>query len=175
MAKLEYLILHCTDTPEGREVSKKDIINWHTLPKPKGRGWHRLGYSDLIHIDGEIENLTAYNEDDIVSNDEMTWGAAGVNAKSRHLAIVGGRTKNNKHIEINFLTAPQVQSLIGACKMFIQNHPSCRIAAHYHFSKYKTCPNFDVEALLIANGIPQKNIYSSPKATPFDIIIKGKQ
>ena len=173
MAKLEFLIIHCTDTPEGREVSKQDIINWHTKAKPKGRGWNRLGYSDLIHIDGQIENLTPYNEDAVVSNDEMTWGAVGVNAKSRHLALVGGRGKNNKAIEFNFLTAPQVDSLIGACKMFIKNHPSCKIAGHYHFSKYKTCPNFDVEALLLGNGIAQENIYSTNKVTPFDVVIKA--
>ena len=27
--KLEYLVIHCTATPEGREITKKDIEQWH--------------------------------------------------------------------------------------------------------------------------------------------------
>lgn len=172
MAKLEYLVIHCTDTPEGREVSKQDIINWHTKPKPKGRGWHRLGYSDMIHTDGSLENLTPYNEDNYVSNDEMTWGAVGVNAKSRHIVVVGGRTKDNKHSEFNFLNPLQVRSVVEYCRAFVRKHHNCKIAAHYHFSKYKTCPNFDVESVLLANHIPVQNIYTSEKITPFDVVVK---
>ena len=173
MAKLEYLIVHCSDTPEGREVSKQDIENWHTKPKPKGRGWHRLGYSDMIHIDGSLENLTHYNEDNYISNDEMTWGAAGINAKSRHVVVVGGRAKNNKNIEFDFLTPLQARAIIEYCRAFIRKHPTCKIAGHYHFSKYKTCPNFDIESLMLANGIPSENIFTSNKTTPFDVVIKG--
>ncbi|RHB24096.1 lysozyme, partial [Bacteroides stercoris] len=32
MAKLKYLVIHCTATPEGREVSSADIRKWHTSP-----------------------------------------------------------------------------------------------------------------------------------------------
>ena len=32
MAKLKYLVLHCTATPEGREVTADDIRRWHTAP-----------------------------------------------------------------------------------------------------------------------------------------------
>jgi len=172
MAKLEYLIIHCTDTPNGREVSKQDIINWHTKPKPKGRGWHRLGYSDMIHINGALENLTSYNEDDYIDNDEMTWGAAGVNAKSRHIVVVGGRTKDNSHIDFNFASPLQVRALVEYCRSFVREHPTCKIAAHYHFSKYKTCPNIDIESLMLANNIPTENIYMTDTGNnPFDIII----
>ncbi|MBN2669847.1 MAG: N-acetylmuramoyl-L-alanine amidase [Bacteroidales bacterium] len=170
MKKLKYLVIHCTDTPEGREVSKKDIERWHLSPKPKGRGWKRLGYSDMIHIDGSIENLTPYDNDDYVQDSEKTWGATGVNAVSRHIVVVGGRTKDNRHIQFNFMEALQVHTLIQKCKEEIALHPDLLIAGHYHFSEYKTCPNFDVEALLLANGISEKNIYTNLKPTPFETI-----
>ena len=70
--KLTYLIIHCTATPEGREVTSDEIRKWHTSPPPKGRGWKQVGYSDMIHLDGTLENLVPYNNDDIV--DAFTQG-----------------------------------------------------------------------------------------------------
>ena len=49
MAKLERLVIHCTATPPGREVSAADIRRWHTAPVSQGgRGWRQVGYTDLI-------------------------------------------------------------------------------------------------------------------------------
>lgn len=33
---MKYLVIHCTATPEGREVSATDIRHWHTDPVSKG-------------------------------------------------------------------------------------------------------------------------------------------
>ncbi|MFR2931049.1 MAG: hypothetical protein ACLTCW_08040, partial [Alistipes putredinis] len=58
MAKLERLVIHCTATPPGREVSAADIRRWHTAPVSQGgRGWRQVGYTDLIHLDGSVERL----------------------------------------------------------------------------------------------------------------------
>ena len=68
MGKLKYLVIHCTDTPEEREVTKDDIIRWHTNPKHKGgRGWNRPGYSDIVYLDGELVNILPFNQDNDVS------------------------------------------------------------------------------------------------------------
>ena len=78
MAKLKYLVLLCTATPEGREVSSNDIRAWHTNPVSKGgRGWKQVGYTDLIHLNGEIERLVVNNEDANVDPWEITNGAKG--------------------------------------------------------------------------------------------------
>ncbi len=58
MAKLKYLVIHCTATPEGREVSSADIRKWHTSPVSQGgRGWKQVGYTDLFHLQGGVERL----------------------------------------------------------------------------------------------------------------------
>ena len=58
MAKMKYLVIHCTATPEGREVTAADIRHWHCDPPAKGgRGWKQVGYTDLVHLDGSIERL----------------------------------------------------------------------------------------------------------------------
>ena len=52
MARLQYLVIHCTATPEGREVTSAAIRHWHTDPVSKGgRGWKQVGYTDMIHLD----------------------------------------------------------------------------------------------------------------------------
>ena len=57
MGKLKYLVLHCTATPEGREVTADEIRRWHTSAPPVGRGWKQVGYTDMIHLDGRVERL----------------------------------------------------------------------------------------------------------------------
>lgn len=90
MAALKYLVIHCTATPEGREVSSDEIRRWHTAPVSKGgRGWKQVGYTDLFHLNGGVERLVENNEDAHVDPWEVTNGAAGYNSVSRH--IVYGR------------------------------------------------------------------------------------
>lgn len=64
MGRLKYLVIHCTATPEGREVSGAEIRAWHTNPVSKGgRGWKQVGYTDLFHLNGGVERLVDNNED----------------------------------------------------------------------------------------------------------------
>ena len=91
MARLKLLVIHCTATPAGREVSADDIRRWHTSPLHKGgRGWSQVGYTDMIHLDGTVERLVANNEDDVVDPWEVTNGAKGHNSTARHIVYVGG-------------------------------------------------------------------------------------
>ena len=154
---LTYLIIHCTATPEGREVTSDEIRRWHTAPKPKGRGWKQVGYSDIIHLDGTVENLVGYNEDDIVDSWEITNGAKGYNSISRHVVYVGGLNANKKPFDTR--TWSQELSMITYVRNFISKHPDARIAGHNQFSA-KACPSFNVAKWLRAIGIPEKNIYT---------------
>ena len=62
MGRLKYLVIHCTATPEGREVSGAEIRAWHTTPVSKGgRGWKQVGYTDLFHLNGGVERLVDNN------------------------------------------------------------------------------------------------------------------
>lgn len=72
MGELKYLIIHCSATPAGREVTGDEIREWHL----NGRGWSQVGYSDIIHLDGQVENLVEYNEDNWIDAGEITNGAA---------------------------------------------------------------------------------------------------
>ena len=75
---LQYLVIHCTATREGREVKSSEIRHWHTDPVSKGgRGWKHVGYTDMIHLDGKVERLVNNNEDAVVDPWEITNGAVG--------------------------------------------------------------------------------------------------
>lgn len=157
MKKLKYLIIHCTATPEGRAVTSGDIYTMHTAPPPYGRGWDRVGYSDMIHLDGSIENLTPYNDDEFVQNDEMTWGVAGKNSISRHVVYVGGVDAEGN--EKDTRTQQQEFALIRYIGRAIAKHPDILIAGHNQFAN-KACPSFNVPNWLQKIGVPEKNIYS---------------
>ncbi len=76
--QLKYLVIHCTATPEGREVSADEIRRWHTAPKAEGgRGWKQVGYTDMIHLDGKVERL-------VRNNDDMQVDAADVAVNADH-------------------------------------------------------------------------------------------
>lgn len=156
--KLQFLIIHCTATPEGREVTKEDIEKWHLSPPPAGKGWSRVGYSDMIHLDGKIENLIPYNEDDDVEAWEITNGVKGINSISRHIVYVGGVDADNVKKAKDTRTWKQEIAMLKYVKETVAKHPDILVGGHNQFAN-KACPSFDVPAWCKTIGVPEKNIY----------------
>ncbi|MBR5478291.1 MAG: N-acetylmuramoyl-L-alanine amidase [Bacteroidaceae bacterium] len=154
MAKLKFLVLHCTATPEGREVSSDDIRAWHTNPVSKGgRGWSQVGYTDLIHLNGEVERLVDNNEDANVDPWEITNGAKGYNSISRHVVYVGGVVADGKTAK-DTRTKAQKAAMEAYVKEFHRRHPNVRIIGHREVAA-KDCPSFDVQVWLKEIGVIQ--------------------
>lgn len=155
MAKrLKYLVIHCTATPEGREVSADDIRRWHTSAPPAGRGWKQVGYTDLFHLDGSVERLVANNEDAHVDPWEITNGAAGYNSISRHVVYVGGVDADNVKEARDTRTPEQREAMKHYVLDFHRRHPSVKIVGHSQLAA-KACPSFDVPDWLESIGINQ--------------------
>lgn len=152
--ELKYLVIHCTATPEGREVSAADIRRWHTSPlSAGGRGWKQVGYTDLVHLDGSVERLVDNNEDAWVDGWEITNGAAGHNAVSRHIVYAGGVAKDGKTPK-DTRTAAQRTALERYVKDFHRRFQGVRIVGHNELAA-KACPSFDVQRWLKVIGINQ--------------------
>lgn len=150
--KLQRLVLHCTATPEGREVTSDEIRHWHTDPVSKGgRGWKQVGYTDMVHLDGSVERLVDNNEDDNVDSWEITNGVKGYNSTSRHIVYVGGLTKDGKAPK-DTRTQAQLESLRNYVKDFHQRFPTADIVGHNELAA-KACPCFDVQKWLREIGI----------------------
>lgn len=151
--QLKYLVIHCTATPEGREVSADEIRRWHTAPKAAGgRGWNQVGYTDMIHLDGKVERLVRNNEDMQVDAFEVTNGAKGYNAVARHIVYVGGVAADSKAKDTR--TEAQRNALAAYVRDFHARFPQVRIIGHNEIAP-KACPSFNVQAWLKAIGIRQ--------------------
>lgn len=151
--QLKYLVIHCTATPEGREVSADEIRRWHTAPKAAGgRGWNQVGYTDMVHLDGKVERLVRNNEDMQVDAFEITNGAKGYNAIARHVVYVGGVDATGKAKDTR--TEAQRNALAAYVRDFHARFPQVRIIGHNEIAP-KACPSFNVQAWLKAIGIRQ--------------------
>lgn len=154
MAQMKRLVIHCTATPEGREVSAADIRHWHTDPVSRGgRGWKQVGYTDLIHLDGSVERMVDNNEDAEVDPWEVTNGAKGYNSTSRHIVYAGGCDKQMKPKDTR--TDAQRKALTNYVRDFHRRFPTIRIVGHCELDKTKACPSFDVQKWLRETGIRQ--------------------
>lgn len=158
MSKLKYLVIHTTATPEGRPVSRADIEKWHI----KENGWKKVGYSDMIHINGELENLIEFDQDDEVDNWEISNGASGFNGVSRHVVYVGGSSNVKCEGITNYppkdtRTREQKEALLIYVRYMILRHPMIKVVGHNQLAN-KACPSFDVPKWLKENAIPSKNI-----------------
>lgn len=158
MAKLEYLVIHCTATPKGRDVSVEDIKQWHL----KGRGWSRVGYSDLITLDGSLINMIEFDQDDEVDNWEISNGASGFNGKARHLVYAGGCSEEKPewakfYPAEDTRTPEQKETLALYVKFMIKRHPHIKVIGHNQIAN-KACPSFPVPEWLTSIGVSSKNI-----------------
>lgn len=150
--KLKYLVIHCTATPEGMDVTPQQIIDWHTKPKPFGRGWKQVGYSKLILLGGTIYSFVDEDDDEFVDGWEITNGVSGINNIARHICYVGGCDPPNGRACKNMnpkdtRTKEQIDAMVSFLKEFKKNYPWVEIKGHYYFSA-KACPSFDVERFL---------------------------
>ena len=126
---IKEIIIHCSDTPDGREDTAADIHRWH-----KEKGWDGIGYHYVILIDGSVEN----------GRPEYWQGAhaRSHNVDSLGVCLIGRGNFNDAQWS-------GLECLIGALTGV---HPEAKVIGHNEVSD-KTCPNFDVQFWLKARGL----------------------
>jgi len=142
----------------------KDVIGGVLVEKLEGRGWRQVGYADMIHLDGRIENLVPYNEDENVDPWEITNGVMAANElydNARHILYVGGGRGEDTR------TPEQINSLINKVNETIHRHPEILILGHNQVD-ITGCPGFNVPLWLRLIGVSEKNISKAP------ILYKGR-
>lgn len=130
MRQITEIIIHCADTPEGRDVKADEIRRWHK----NERGWSDIGYHYVIDLDGTIEP----------GRDIETAGAhcTGHNAKSIGICYVGGCDEKMQPKDTR--TEAQKASLLLLLKYLRQRYPGAKIYGHRDFAQ-KACPSFDAK------------------------------
>ncbi len=130
MRKVNKIIIHCTATPEGRDVSIDEVRRWHV----KERGWRDVGYHFLIRLDGTVEEGRPI---------EMTGAhTKGHNWDSIGIAYAGGMSKDMTEPK-DTRTDEQKDSLVD---LLCQLHDCYggTVYGHRDFSA-KACPSFDAK------------------------------
>lgn len=129
MRAIDEIIVHCTATPKGRDVSVEDITRWH-----RERGFTTIGYHYVVLLDGTIER----------GRPEEQVGAhcKGHNSRSIGVAYVGGCDKAMRPKDTR--TVRQRASLRHLLKELKAKYPTASIHGHNEFAD-KACPSFNVK------------------------------
>jgi len=149
------IVIHCSATPQGQQVTVQDIDRWH-----KANGWARqaaamarlnptlksIGYHFVVALSGNV--FTGRGVDEIGAH------VGGSNARSIGICMVGMRR----------FTPAQWAALNTLVKQLRTDYPTARICGHRDFSPdlngdgiiqprewVKECPTFDV-AEWVLNG-----------------------
>jgi hypothetical protein len=134
MRKINKIIVHCTATQEGKEISVDTIRKWHLK-----RGWSDIGYHYIISLDGltevgrPIERSGAHTKGENKNSIGITYvgGVEAERGKNGKWIAKDTRTKEQKISLLNLLTT--LKSIYG---------DDVTIHGHREFAA-KSCPCFD--------------------------------
>ena len=128
MRKIVEIIIHCADTPEGRDDRAADIKRWHLA-----RGFNDIGYHYVIDLDGTIEPGRPIETDGAHTQ--------GKNATSIGICYIGGADQETREPK-DTRTEEQKASLVLLLKFLRAKYPGAEIYGHRDFAN-KACPSFD--------------------------------
>lgn len=131
MRKIDKIILHCTATPEGREVTVADVTAWH-----KERGFRTIGYHYLVYLDGTV--VRGRREEEIGAH------CLGQNAGSIGVCYVGGLDSRGRPKDTR--TAAQRVALRNLVEGLQRRYPHATLHGHNEFAA-KACPCFKISDL----------------------------
>ena len=124
--QIKYLVIHCSDTNDNKNLDASDIHKMHL-----NFGWDGIGYHKIIQRNGNIEN----------ARPEYWIGAHvyGKNQESLGVCLIGRKKFTNE----------QFYSLSNLLLNWKNKYPHAEVVGHNYFeSTKKTCPNFDVKKWL---------------------------
>ncbi len=128
MREINKIIIHCSATKEGQEISAATIDDWH-----KARGWRGIGYHYVIRLDGMIEYGRPITE-------------TGAHVKNHNKGSIGicyiGGVEQDGVTPKDTRTSEQIATLLELLRVLKKLHPKATIHGHNEFSA-KACPCFD--------------------------------
>lgn len=130
MRAIHKIIIHCTATREGDDISVDTIRRWHLA-----RGWSDVGYHYVIDIKG---NINAGRPIELMGSHTR-----GENKYSIGIAYVGGVEADGKTPK-DTRTKAQKDSIIRLVKKLKGCYPDVSIHGHNEFSN-KACPSYNVQ------------------------------
>jgi N-acetylmuramoyl-L-alanine amidase len=137
----KYIILHCTASAFGSDLSAKDIDRMH-----RQQGFSAIGYNRLIRLDGTVEQGRP--------DDAVGAHVAGWNSVSIGVSYVGGLDAKGKAKDTR--TDAQKAAMARVVAELLVKYPGAQVLGHRDFSPdkngdgritpdewIKQCPCFD--------------------------------
>ena len=121
------IVVHCSATPAGREVSVADIDRWH-----RRRGFSCIGYHYVVGLDGTVHAGRSVHR--------VGAHCLGHNRNSIGVCYVGGLDSGGRPADTR--TEEQKQALAELLGRLRRLYPEARIRGHRDFAA-KACPCFD--------------------------------
>lgn len=117
------IVIHCSDTPNGRPHTAEHIHVWH---KERDNPFDGIGYHYVIRVDGVIEN----------GRPEFWQGAhaSGHNKNSIGICMIG----------TDEYSLDQWMALSELVNGILARYPESKVIGHNEVSN-KICPGFDVQ------------------------------
>lgn len=137
MRTIDKIIIHCSDTPDGRSVTVDEIRRWH-----KERGFSDIGYHYVIMLDGSVCDGRTL--------EQAGAHCKGQNAHSIGICYVGGCDLNRRPKDTR--TDAQKTAMAGLIRELKRRFPTATIHGHNEFAN-KACPSFDVQKWRMEVGL----------------------
>lgn len=132
MRKIDKIIVHCTATPEGRNVTVNEIRMWH-----RQRGFRTIGYHYVVYLDGTVHAGRPV--------DEIGAHCLGQNRNSIGVCYVGGLDAQHL-LPKDTRTEAQRKGLRELVARLQEQYPRATVHGHREFAA-KACPCFDMKDL----------------------------
>jgi len=129
--KINKIILHCSATREGQDISVDTIRKWHV----DGRGWSDIGYHYIVSIDGQIEEGRPI--------DRSGAHTKGLNSNSIGCCYIGG-VETDGRTPKDTRNAEQLIAIANLLDALMEMYPDATLHGHNEFAN-KACPSFDVQ------------------------------
>lgn len=156
-----HLVVHtCADgrIRDGEHVDTppEDVVAWHTAPKPRGRGWSRVGYHYLVRKSGGVHRLLDEKERGIHCRD------GGMNSKALGVSFSGHGGDDYWDVDGEPWTAEQeaagIELIADLCERW--GIPVKNVIGHREAGAKKACPgdriDMDRVRRLVANAIERR-------------------
>jgi len=128
VSTINKLIVHCSATREGQDITVDTIRDWHLK-----RGWSDIGYHYVVKLDGTIETGR--------SVELMGAHVKGHNKDSIGICYIGGVEADGKTPK-DTRTDKQKDSLLNLLVTLKHVYGDISVYGHRDFSS-KACPSFD--------------------------------
>ena len=129
MREINKIIVHCSATPEGRDVSVDTVRDWHL-----DRGWSDIGYHYVIELDGTIKEGRPV--------ERQGAHVRGLNKNSIGICYIGGC--DAKMSPKDTRNESQREALEYLINDLMNTYPNSTLHGHNEFSS-KACPSFNVQ------------------------------